>query len=609
MAEEDIAVRLSLRDRLRFTREAHLAARGIDEIGDQARQAATSMGVMNTMGQGLRRGALVGLKYGAIGAGGALLGLGAAGFMSVKAFMASEKTWNQTEAVIESTGGVANVTKDDLMELTGTIQSYSGISDEASAAGANMLLTFKNIRNGAMGQPKIFDRATVALADLSTAMGTDMKTSAIMMGKALNDPIMGLSAMRRVGIQFSDSQEQAITKMVESGNMMGAQTIMLKELESQFGGSAKKMGDSAEGQFNIFKETVGDAMERVGAKLLPVVTKLLPGLTKTISAVIDGLGPAIEVVAVAFGESLAPVMESLGPVLASLGNVFGVLAKAFAPVLTMIGEMAGEIIMLLMPALKPLANELGKALVEIMRELKPIIPDLVKAFVSLVRALIPILPVAAQLIVLLLKLSGPVIEKLAGLVTWLADWIIRPITQLLKGLVTNWSETWATVKEVLVWYWDGIKGFFGGIVHWFSTIPDKIARTTRNMWDGIKDSFKGVINTIIGWWNSLSFTLPEIRVPGTPVKVGGFTLSTPDIPTLHQGGTTTKSGAVNMRPGEEIVVLPPAASVIPLQAQERVTLAGGGGGRMPTSLRLIWADGRILGEATLEYERDKDARK
>jgi phage-related minor tail protein len=69
----------------------------------------------------------------------------------------------------------------------------------------------------------------MAVADLSAAMGQDFKASSIQLGKALNDPIKGLSALRRVGIQFTEQQEKQIEKMVESGDVMGSQKQILKE--------------------------------------------------------------------------------------------------------------------------------------------------------------------------------------------------------------------------------------------------------------------------------------------------------------------------------------------------------------------------------------------
>ena len=57
-----------------------------------------------------------------------------------------------------------------------------------------------------------------------------MTNAAVLVGKALNDPKKGLTALRRVGVQFTDAQEDQIKALVKSGKTMDAQKIILREL-------------------------------------------------------------------------------------------------------------------------------------------------------------------------------------------------------------------------------------------------------------------------------------------------------------------------------------------------------------------------------------------
>lgn len=104
--------------------------------------------------------------------------------------------------------------------------------------------------------------------------------------------------------------------------------------------------------------------------------------------------------------------------------------------------------------------------------------------------------------------------------------------------------------------WQGIKtvgDWIGRLIGWFGGLGGKISRSTAGMWNGIKNSFRAAVNWIIGGWNRLSFTLPSVTVFGK--TIGGFTLSTPDIPYLAAGGIVTRPTlAVVGEAGPEAVI-------------------------------------------------------
>ena len=123
----------------------------------------------------------------------------------------------QTNAVLKSTGGVAGVTAQQVDELANSLLRKTGIDDEAIQSAENMLLTFTNVRNVVGDQGNIFDQATTAALDMSTAMGTDLQSAALRVGKALQDPIRGSTALRRVGVLLTKQQEAQIATLVKNG--------------------------------------------------------------------------------------------------------------------------------------------------------------------------------------------------------------------------------------------------------------------------------------------------------------------------------------------------------------------------------------------------------
>ena len=172
-----------------------------------------------------------------------------------------------TEQVIEQTGGAANVTAEQIAELSKEQAFNTGINKLAVTEANNVLLTFKNLRNEVGEGNDIFDQTSRIMLDMATVMGTDAKSGAIQLGKALNDPITGLTALARVGVTFTDQQKAQIRNFQESGDLMSAQKIILAELESQMGGTAEAAADDSAKIARSFDEIA----ESIGMKLLPLL--------------------------------------------------------------------------------------------------------------------------------------------------------------------------------------------------------------------------------------------------------------------------------------------------------------------------------------------------
>lgn len=167
----------------------------------------------------------------------------------------AEKVQAQLAAALKSTEGASGQTIASLNGHAGALQKVTTYGDEAIGTAQGVLLTFTKIGG------ETFPKATEAVLDMATAMQMDLKSASIQVGKALNDPILGVTALGRAGVQFSEDQKEMIRSLVETGDVAGAQVIILKELETQFGGSARAARDTLGGALESLKNAFGDLLE------------------------------------------------------------------------------------------------------------------------------------------------------------------------------------------------------------------------------------------------------------------------------------------------------------------------------------------------------------
>lgn len=225
---------------------------------------------------------------------------------SKQAYIDQKQANAQLGASLISTGGIAGKTFDDLTKQAEKLQNTTLFPDETTTGAQSLLLTFTKVRG------EIFDKAIPAIQDIATKMSgggpADLKGAAIQVGKALNDPIVGITALQRVGVSFSEEQKKVIKSLVETGNIEKAQTIILKELNKEFGGSAeaarKALGPTYDTKVAMdeLKESTGKLVLETQEKLVPTYLKLIDAgnsLVSTLSTTRDWIVENKDIVAAA----------------------------------------------------------------------------------------------------------------------------------------------------------------------------------------------------------------------------------------------------------------------------------------------------------------------
>jgi hypothetical protein len=298
------------------------ASKEFDKVADASDRAGDSgsrFGKMMKGGIGLAAGALAG-----------------AGIVSTlvdfyDAAAESEKIGKLTANVIKQTGAAAGVTAEQVGDLATALSNKTGQDDEAIQSAENLLLTFTNVRNEAGAGNDVFSQTTALALDMSTALGTDASGAAMQLGKALNDPIKGVGALSRSGVSFTKQQKEQIRTLVESGDVLAAQRIILAEVGKEFGGAA----EAAATPLDRLKVTAGNLQEQIGAGLIPAFNDMAGVASQAISILFQGDftgGPLAEdgpitagLFAIRIGAENAArwVREDLGPALSGIGSTVG----------------------------------------------------------------------------------------------------------------------------------------------------------------------------------------------------------------------------------------------------------------------------------------------
>lgn len=298
-----------------------------------------------TLGKGIGQ---VGAGVGKIAVN--LVKLGAAGAIAFGAFVGAnlragidslhelELQVAATDAALISTKGVSGQTAESVRKLAEQYENLNAtIDDKVIQSAENLLLTFPKITS------KAFEPALEAALNLSTALGggeEGLQSAIIQVGKALQDPIRGVTALRRVGVSLTVEQEKQIKTLVEQNDLYGAQQIILKELAVEFGGRFAAAGDTAAGRIAHLHDNVEELQKTLagpfageGGVIDRVVGKLgdFLGETGTVNAV-QRFGDAIAGLFTDEGIErgiglLRSGLELLSP--ENLGKVGAAASKAF----------------------------------------------------------------------------------------------------------------------------------------------------------------------------------------------------------------------------------------------------------------------------------------
>lgn len=425
---------------------------------------------------------------------------------------------SQLAAVLKSTNGASGMTADSINALAQSFAKSTMFAADQTVAGENMLLTFTNIGKD------VFPMATGAMLNLSQAMGQDLKSSAIQLGKALNDPEKGMTALQRVGVTFTEKQKEVVKQLMATGKTAEAQKVILAELTKEFGGSAEAAGNTAAGKMAIFNHAMEEIQETIGAAILPILAQLAsvmadvlesPGIQAGIQALVAGLqdvgtfvssvvgyfqqiganDPSDILAALANGFlSLGdkyPIMQQIGQALmqvvniisqnwpqiqATASEVWNSISTTISTVVGVIGPIVSGLVNSILAWWKQNGTEVMANVSAVWASLKDVFGSALTFIFTLVSFILTNIQVfwsahGAQ-VMAIVGAMWTVIQVIFQTVTGVISQIFQAFTDLLQGnmqgfsdhLLTAWNILWSTIKLAATTAWAGLSTWFSGVI-------------------------------------------------------------------------------------------------------------------------------------------------
>lgn len=412
------------------------------ELANLGGQATNQSKVMGALG-----GAM---KVAGVAALGAAVGFGAFAVQGISAAEEAATANARLDQVAKSmgfVGGAYEGATERLKTYAGELSKQIAVEDESILAVQAKLATFKNIGSTMDQAGGAMDRATQAAFDLAATGFGSAESNAVQLGKALQDPVKGISALSRAGVTFTETEKEKIKALVESGKAAEAQEMILGALETQVGGVAAATATASD----KIKVGFSELQEQVGTALLPVFEKIADTLLPIMEDLQEPLAQVAEVVGGVLSEAfdaIAPVIPILAKSFADIAGIvagaLGTALSALIPVLTPVLETFADLVNRIGPLLEPLLDKIAGLLANVLSALVPLIEPLTELVFAILEALAPILDIVVDVLMILVDALKPVLDAVKPLLPALTD-----LVKLVGDILTPILEALTPVIEIL----------------------------------------------------------------------------------------------------------------------------------------------------------------
>ena len=398
---------------------------------------------------------------------------------------------------------------DRLNEYAGTLSKTLGVEDESIKAVQAKLMTFKALGVTINESGGALDRATQAAYDLAAAGFGSAETNATQLGKALQDPVKGLTALGRAGVTFTEAEKERIKALVDAGKVTEAQNLVLQAIEKQVGGTAAATATAAD----RMKVAFGELQESVGVALLPVMeqfantlTPIFEQLQGPLSEVASQVAGALQQAFTALAPVLPTIASALGQIAGVLGTALATTIKALVPVITPLLEIFAGMATRIGPILQAILEKVGVAWGKIFAAVSPLLGPLTDLVFTILEAAMPIFDIVVDLVISLWEALTPIIGVVSSLLGPLGELInvlfkaiepiLRPLLPLVAALAGLFGDVLTRAIGLIV------AGLGGLIVAGAAVAPFLLNNLIKPVVSGFlsfAETIVGAAATAFGW--------------------------------------------------------------------------------------------------------------
>lgn len=520
-----------------------------------------------------------------------LIALGVLGVSELRETMA---VTTKTDAVFKSMGDTMKVTKGQLSKLVTDLERYSAIEGDIIQNAANVGLSFKALASN----PELFDKTTRAAVDMSAALGTDLQTTMVQLGKAMQNGAKGAGALAKNGTLAKDDIAK-LQAMAKAGvPIWKQQEFILAAVNKQYAGQGKNVDP-----LKAIAIAVKNVAETLAILLLPAITKVSAWL-QTLATYVTGLSGEKQKwvgVSLLVAAALGPILMVVGAMITAMAGLIVVTGLTIAPLLLVAAGVAAVIAVLVVAYAK---SESFRSIVDTIARvalvvLKAILVGTVQGIENLSTKVIA---ATTFLVSFWTTIAGGVKTALA----WIRDsaaacWtaVISTISAAYNAAVSVAAALSGAVKSGFAWIrdnanaaWSAVKNTMDDVVSAASSIGRTLAGSVQAGIEWIRDNgasalapFKTALSAIDTVCDNIVSALASIKTAISDATSSANSLSTAlslakvVLPAMARGGIT--SGPTLAGEAGREAVIPLGQSARETSDRARVMrqsgLAGGGG--------------------------------
>lgn len=429
----------------------------------------------------------------------------------------------QLNNALKSTGDASGMTIQGLNGIAESTQKTTTFSKLDTEQAETTMLTYTNIGKN------VFPQTMTAAENMATRFGISLPNASKLLGRALNDPAHGMTALTRYLGTLSPAMQQNIKDMEASGNSAGAQALLIDQLNHKMGGAAATAAQTFSGKMAQMKNRIDDAKIAIGTGLMHAATKVFNYFS--------GHKQVLEAIGFALAGIGLVILISLAPAIWGAVTAFAAMALAALPFIAAgiaIGLIAFEVVKH-WKTLKKWFDDLWKDLKQWFKDGVNFIKQNWELLAGIL--VLPLLPV-----LLLWKYFHKQITKIF-------TEAVADVMRIWNAIIGFFSSVWNGIKIVfnvvkgwivdffkdeyngIINIWNGITGFFSGLWNGIKATVSKIGTI-------LSGAFRDAFNAIIGLWDN---TMGKI-FHGQKIGIGPvhFDLPNLNIPKMALGGIVTK---------------------------------------------------------------------